>query len=134
MTRIKRGVITKKRHKRILKQTKGFWGQRKNVFRRAKETLLRAMAFATKGRKLKKRDMRSLFITRIGAAARIEGLSYNELINGLKKAHVELNRKMLSQIAIHEPAVFSQIAGIAKNQLNMSEANMKPRRLQARAA
>ncbi len=114
MTRIKRGVITKKRHKKILKQTKGFWGQRKNVFRRAKETLLRAMAFATKGRKLKKRDMRSLFITRIGAAARTEGLSYNQLINGLKKAHVELNRKMLSQIAIHEPSVFSQIAGLAK--------------------
>ncbi len=114
MTRIKRGVTTKKRHKRLLKRTKGYWGQRKNVFRRAKETLLRAMAFATKGRKLKKRDMRSLFITRIGAAAKAEGMSYSQLINGLKKAHVELNRKMLSQIAIHEPAVFSKIVGLAK--------------------
>ena len=72
------------------------------------------MAFATKGRKLKKRDMRSLFITRIGAAAKAEGMSYSQLINGLKKAHVELNRKMLSQIAIHEPAVFSKIVGLAK--------------------
>lgn len=117
MTRIKRGVTTKKRHKKILKQTKGFWGQRKNVFRRAKETLLRAMAFATKGRKLKKRDMRGLFITRIGAAAKAEGMSYSSLINGLKKANVELNRKMLSQIAIHEPAVFSKIAGMARAEL-----------------
>src|SRR3989337_2226924 len=102
MTRIKRGTVIKKRHKRLLKQTKGFWGQRKNVFRRAKETLLRAMAFSFKGRKLKKRDMRGLFITRIGAAAKEHGISYNQFINGLKTANIELNRKMLSQLAIFE--------------------------------
>lgn len=115
MTRVKRGVMVKKRHKRLLKQTKGFWGQRKNVFRRAKETLLRAMAYAFKGRKLRKRDMRSLFISRISAAAKQRGLSYNVLIHGLKKANVDLNRKMLSQLAIYEPEAFSQIAKMAKS-------------------
>jgi len=114
MTRIKRGVMTKKRHKKVLKQAKGFWGQRKNVFKRASETLLRAMAFATKGRKLKKRDMRGLFISRVNAAAEQNGIAYNRLIHGLKKANVELNRKMLSQIAIYDPAAFSAIVDLAK--------------------
>src|SRR5579863_10046475 len=100
MSRVKRGIATKKRHKRLLKQTKGFWGQRKNIFKRAKETLLRAWAYAFRGRKLKKRDMRSLFITRITAGARHEGLSYSKFMHGLKKADVQLNRKMLSQLAI----------------------------------
>jgi large subunit ribosomal protein L20 len=115
MTRIKRGVMTKKRHKRLLKKTKGFWGQRKNVFRRAKETLLRAMAYATVGRKLKKRDMRGLFITRVGAGAQANGLSYSKLIHGLKVANIELNRKMLSQLAIYEPEIFAKIAQLASS-------------------
>ncbi len=114
MTRVKRGTQTKKRHKRLLKKAKGFWGQRKNIFKRAKETLLRAMAFAYKGRKLKKRDMRSLFITRIGAASEQNGLSYNKFMYGLKKAQVELNRKMLSQLAIYEPEVFTKLVTLAK--------------------
>lgn len=114
MTRIKRGVMTKKRHRRLLKQTKGCWGQRKNVFRRAKETLLRAMAFATKGRKLKKRDMRALFIVRIKAAARSNNISYSRFIHKLKVAHIALNRKMLSQIAACDPAVFSAIVAAAQ--------------------
>lgn len=114
MSRIKRGVMTKKRHKKVLKQAKGFWGQRKNIFRRATETLLRAMAFAFKGRKLKKRDMRGLFISRIKAAAVSNGISYNKFIFGLKSSNIELNRKMLSQIAILDPAVFSQLSVIAK--------------------
>ena len=114
MTRVKRGIATKKRHKRLLKQTKGFWGQRKNIFRRAKETLMRAMAFAFKGRKLKKRDMRALFISRIKAAAVKEGISYNKFMHGLDKANVNLNRKMLSQLAVFEPKVFSTLATIAK--------------------
>jgi large subunit ribosomal protein L20 len=115
MTRVKRGVMVKKRHKRLLKQTKGFWGQRKNVFRRAKETLLRAMAYAFKGRKLRKRDMRSLFISRISAATKQRGVSYNVFMHGLKKAHVDLNRKMLSQLAIYEPEAFSHIVKVAKS-------------------
>jgi large subunit ribosomal protein L20 len=114
MTRVKRGVATKKRHKKLLKQTKGFWGQRKNVFKRAAETLRRAMAFAFKGRKLKKRDMRGLFITRIGAAAKERGLSYSVFIHGLKKANIDLNRKMLSQLAIFEPEAFSKLVELAK--------------------
>jgi large subunit ribosomal protein L20 len=114
MTRVKRGITTKKRHKRLLKQTKGYWGQRSNIVRRARETLLRAMAFAYKGRKLRKRDMRSLFITRIGAAAKEHGMSYNAFMHGLSKANIALNRKMLSQLAIYEPAVFSQLVTLAQ--------------------
>jgi large subunit ribosomal protein L20 len=109
MTRIKRGVMTKKRHKKLLKETKGFWGQRKNIFKRARETLLRAMAFAYVGRKLKKRDMRGLFITRISAATKQLGVSYSKFMNGLKKTNIALNRKMLSQLAIYQPDVFAQV-------------------------
>ena len=121
MSRIKRSVVARKRHKKVIKQAKGFWGQRKNIFRRAKETLLRAMAFAFKGRKLKKRNMRALFISRISAASKKEGLSYNALIHGLKEAKVELNRKMLSQIAIFDPEIFTQLAVIVKNEQKTKE-------------
>ena len=109
MSRIKRGVITKRRHKRLLKQTKGFWGQRKNIFRRAQETLLRAMRFAYISRRLRKRDFRSLFITRVNAACRENNVSYSVFIKSLKDASVLLNRKMLSQLAIFEPAAFAQL-------------------------
>jgi len=114
MSRVKRGTVTKKRHKRLLKQTKGFWGQRKNIFKRAKETLMRAWAYAFKGRKLRKRDMRSLFITRITAAARQNGLSYSKFMHGMTASHVQLNRKMLSQLAIHEPEAFAKLAQLAQ--------------------
>jgi large subunit ribosomal protein L20 len=114
MTRVKRGVVVKKRHKRLLKQAKGFWGQRKNLFKRAKETLLRAWAFAFKGRKLKKRDMRSLFISRIKAAANNHGMRYNELIHQLKQNNIVINRKMLSQMAIYEPEAFSQLVDMVR--------------------
>lgn len=114
MTRVKRGTVTKKRHKRVLKAAKGFWGQRNNIFQRAKETLLRAMAAAFKGRKLKKRDMRGLFISRISAATKSHGLSYSRFISGLKKAQVMLNRKMLSQLAICEPEAFGQLVKMAR--------------------
>lgn len=114
MSRVKRGVVTKKRHKRLLKQTKGFWGQRKNVFKRAKETLLRAMAFAYRGRRLKKRDFRRLFISRISAACKSHGFSYSTFINTLKQNDVRLNRKMISQIAIFEPGAFTQLVSEVK--------------------
>ena len=114
MTRVKRGTVVKKRHKKLLKQTKGFWGQRSNVFKRAKETLLRAMAFAFVGRKLKKRDTRALFITRIKAGSTSNGLSYSRFIHGLKVAKVDLNRKMLSQLAIFETKGFTKIVDMAK--------------------
>lgn len=114
MTRVKRGTVVKKRHKRVLKQTKGYWGQRSNIFQRAKETLLRAMAFAFKSRKLKKRDMRALFIARISAASKGHGLSYSLLISGLKNANIALNRKMLSQLAVLDPETFGQLVKIVK--------------------
>jgi len=115
MSRIKSGKVTRRKHKRLLKKTKGFWGQRKNVFKRAKQTLLRSMAFAFKSRRLKKRDMRALFITRIGAASRQNGISYQRFMYGLQKASVELNRKMLSQLAIFEPKIFSLLVDLSKD-------------------
>ncbi len=116
MSRVKRGIVTKKRHKRLFKQAKGFWGQRKNVYRRAKETVLRAMAYAFKGRKQKKRSMRGLFIVRISAAVRPFNLSYNAFIHGLKKANIVLDRKMLSQLAIAQPVVFEKLVDIVRAQ------------------
>lgn len=114
MTRVKRGISVKKRHKRLLKLTKGYWGERKNLFKKASDTLLRAWAFAYKGRKLKKRDMRALFISRIKAGAAVHSLSYNKFIHGLNTANVQLNRKMLSQLAIFEPAAFAQLVTLAR--------------------
>ena len=114
MSRVKRGTVTKKRHKRLLKQTKGFWGQRKNIFKRAKETLMRAWAYAFRGRKLKKRDMRRLFVIRISAAAQERGLAYNTFMHSLKQANVQINRKMLSQLAIHEPKAFTELTHLAQ--------------------
>lgn len=114
MSRVKRGVVTKRRHKRLFKQTKGYWGQRKNVFRRAKETLIRALRFAYVGRRLKKRDYKSLFITRISAACKRDGLSYSVFMFGLKKLSIQINRKMLSQLAIFEPKAFSSLVAMTK--------------------
>ena len=113
MSRVKRSVVSRRRHKRLLKQTKGFWGQRGNIFRRAKETLMRAMRFAYIGRRLKKRDFRALFIVRISAACKNEGISYSKFIHGLKVANVVINRKMLSQLAIFEPAAFTKLVALA---------------------
>lgn len=109
MSRVKRGVTTHARHKRLLKKTKGFWGQRKNVFRRAKETLLRAMAFAFVGRKNKKRSSRRLFITRIGAACKKANTSYSKFIHRLKLANIQVDRKILSQMAILDAPAFDFI-------------------------
>ena len=114
MSRIKSGKVTHRRHKRLFKQTKGYFGQRKNVFRRARETLLRALAYAFKGRKMKKRSMRALFIARINAAVRDNGVSYSRFMHDLKLKNIQLNRKMLSQIAIFEPTVFKKIVQTAR--------------------
>lgn len=114
MSRVKRGVVTHRRHKKLFKLTKGFWQQRKNIYRRAHETLMRAWAFAFKSRRLKKRDMRSLFITRVGAASRQHGMSYNVFMHKLKLSNIQLNRKMLSQISILEPEAFKKIASLVE--------------------
>ncbi len=114
MSRVKRGVISHRRHKRVFKLTKGYWGQRSNIFRRATETLLRAMAFAFRSRKLRKRDFRSMFITRVNAASRQHGLSYSVFIHKLATANVSINRKMLAQLAVYDPAAFAAVVAKVK--------------------
>ena len=116
--RIKRGVASRKRRKRVLKQAKGFWGRRKSNIRRAKETVIRAMAYAYRHRKLRKRDFRKLWIARINAAVRPYGLSYSAFMGHLKKAGIELDRKTLSEMAIREPESFKAVVDAAKTGLN----------------
>lgn len=118
MARIKRAVHARKKHKKILKLAKGFYGRRKNTFRAAKATVIRAMSFAYVGRKLKKREFRRLWIARINAATRMNGLSYSRFMNGIKLAGINMNRKMLSEIAINDPKAFADLVEVAKKQLN----------------
>ena len=112
--RIKGGSISNRKRKKLFSITKGYWGERKNVFRRAKEAFLAALSRAFGDRKRKKRDYRKLWITRISAATRSEGMSYSAFINGLKKSGITLNRKMLSELAIHDMPAFRQLVGQAK--------------------
>lgn len=116
--RVKRGVASRKRRKRLLKQAKGYWGRRKNNIRRANETVIRALAFAYRDRRQRKRDFRKLWIARINAAVRPHGLSYSKFMGALKKAGVELDRKTLSEMAIREPNSFEAVVNVAKNGLN----------------
>ena len=116
MPRAKGGFKTRRRHKKIIKMAKGYWGQRKNVFRRAKETVERALVYAYRDRKQKKRYFRRLWQIRINAAARLNGLNYSKFIGGLKKAGIELDRKILANLAISEPEVFSKLVEVAKAQ------------------
>ena len=114
MARIKGAVNAKKRHKRVLKLAKGYRGARSKQYRIAKQSDMRAMASAFAGRKQRKRDMRRLWITRINAAARINGISYSQMMHGLKVAGVEINRKMLAELAVNDAAGFASLAEIAK--------------------
>ena len=107
--RVKTSVARKQRKKRLLKQTKGFWGQRSNVFRRAKETVLRGMAYSYRDRRAKKRTLRSLWITRINAALREEGLTYSKFIHSLKLNKIELERKILSELAMNHAEKFKDL-------------------------
>jgi len=116
--RVKKGVASRKRRKRLLKQAKGYWGRRKNNIRRAKETLIRALAYAYRDRRQRKRDFRRLWITRINAAVRPYGFSYSKFMGSLKKAGVELDRKALSEMAIREPESFKAVVDVAKSGLN----------------
>jgi len=117
MVRITNSVAARKRTKRLLKRCKGFYGDRKNHLKLSKDALMSALAFNYKHRKLRKRDFRSLWITRIGVAAKINGLSYSKMINGMKRIGCELNRKVLSELAIRDPGAFTAIAGSAKKGL-----------------
>ena len=114
MARIKGAVNAKKRHKRVLKLAKGYRGARSKQYRIAKQSVMRAMASQFAGRKQRKRDMRKLWITRINAAARINGISYSQMMHGLKVAGVEINRKMLAELAVNDAAGFASLAEIAK--------------------
>lgn len=116
MARVKRGVTAHKRHKRLLKAAEGRKGTKSKLFRPAHEAQLHAMAYAYRGRKERKRQMRALWITRLGAAARLNGLSYNRFISGLKAAGVILDRKVLADIAVRDAATFARIAEVAKAQ------------------
>ena len=116
MARVKRGVNAKKRHKNILKQSKGYFGAKSKLFRTANQAVMKSLNYSYIGRKQRKRDFRKLWITRINAAARINGMSYSKFINGLKKANITINRKMLSEMAINDPAAFAKLVEIAKEQ------------------
>ena len=114
MSRTKGGFKTRRRRNRLLKQASGYWGARHKLYGVAKETVDRALAFAFGGRKQKKRDFRSLWIVRINAAVREQGLSYNAFVRGLKDAHVELDRRTLAEIAVSDPKTFSEVVNVAK--------------------
>ncbi len=114
MPRVKRGFKARRRRNKVLKLAKGFRGARSKLFRSATEAVDRALNYAFRDRRVKKRDFRSLWITRINAASRLNGLSYSKFIFGLKKANIEIDRKVLADIAVSDPKGFSEIASLAK--------------------
>lgn len=120
MARVKRGVTAHAKHKKTLEAAKGFYGRRKNTIRAAKAAVDRSMQYATRDRKVKKRVFRALWIQRLNAAVRECGITYSRFIDGLNKAGVEIDRKVLSELAIHEPAAFKAIVEKAKSALPVS--------------
>ena len=117
MARVKGGVVSRKRRKRILKLAKGYYGAKHILFRTAKEQVMNSYSYAYRDRRQKKRDFRKLWITRINAAARMNGLSYSQLMHGLKLAEIEVNRKMLADLAVNDAAAFTALADAAKAKL-----------------
>ena len=117
MARVKRGVMARRRHKKVLKLAKGYFNARRKVFRVAKQAVTKAAQYAYIGRKQRKRQFRALWIVRINAGARQFGLSYSRMMNGLKKANITLDRKVLADIAVHDIAAFGKLAEQAKNAL-----------------
>lgn len=114
MARVKRGVVAKRRHKKVIKAAKGYYGARSRIFRVAKQAVIKAAQYAYRGRRERRREFRRLWIARINAAARLCGLSYNCFINGLKKANIEMDRKVLADIAVFDMAAFGKLAEQAK--------------------
>jgi large subunit ribosomal protein L20 len=117
MARVKRGVVSKSRHKKVLKKAKGYYGARSKLFKTAKQAVIKAGQYAYRDRRQRKRQFRSLWIARINAAARLHGLSYSRLINGMNRAEMEVDRKVLADIAVHDPDAFGAIAERAKTAL-----------------
>ncbi len=111
--RVKAGIVTRRRHKKIVSQTKGFFGTRRKLFRRANEAWMKSLAYAYRDRRNRKRDMRRLWIIRVNAAARINGVSYSRLVNDLKKANIAIDRKMLAELAVNNPVAFAAIVQTA---------------------
>ncbi len=122
MTRVKGGVVRRRRHKKILGMTKGHQGVRHRLFRRANESMLHAQQYAFDHRRQKKGDMRRIWNVRINAAARMNGISYSELIHGLALAEVDINRKVLSELAVSEPEAFAEIVSKAKDAIDSKAA------------
>ena len=118
MARIKGAMMTRKRRNKMLKAAKGYWGAKSTHFKMAKQAVMKSGNYAFVGRKLKKRDFRSLWITRISAQCKVNGINYSRFINGLKKAGIDLNRKMLSELAISDKAAFAALCEKAKAALN----------------
>jgi large subunit ribosomal protein L20 len=114
MPRVKRGVTTKARHNKILRKAKGYYGARSKLYRTAKQAVIKAGQYAYRDRRQRKRQFRALWIARINAASRLHELSYSRFINGLKRAEIELDRKVLADIAVHDPAAFGVLAEQAK--------------------
>lgn len=118
MARVKRGVVARRRHKKVLKQAKGYYGARSRVFRVAKQAVTKAAQYAYRDRRQRKRDFRALWITRINAGARAHDMSYSRLIAGLRKANIEIDRKMLADLAVNDKPAFEAIVAEAKAALN----------------
>ena len=114
MVRVKGAMMTRKRRNKVLKLAKGYWGSKSKHFKMAKEQVMKSLKYAYTGRRLKKRDFRQLWITRISAACKMNGMNYSTFMHGLKVADIEINRKMLSEMAISNPAAFTQLIEIAK--------------------
>jgi len=120
MPRVKRGVHAKKGHKKVLDRAKGYYGNKSRSYKAAKEQVMHSLAYAYRDRRARKRDFRKLWIIRINAAAHLNGLSYNRFINGLKLAGVEIDRKIMADMAVADPAAFAKLAEVAKQQLEAS--------------
>ena len=117
MARVKGAMMTRKRRNKVMKMAKGYWGSRSKHFHVANEAVMKALSQAYTGRRLKKRDFRSLWITRISAACKMNGMNYSTFMNGLKKAGVSINRKMLAELAVNDKAAFTALTDMAKAQL-----------------
>ena len=117
MARVKGAMMTRKRRNKTLKMAKGYWGAKSKHFKMAKEQVMKSLQYAYTGRRLKKRDFRQLWITRISAACRPNGINYSTFMNGLKKANVKIDRKMLAELAVNDKAAFTQLTELAKGKL-----------------
>ena len=118
MARVKGGFVARRRRKKVLKLAKGYFGSKHRLFRTAKEQVMKSLMYAYRDRRQRKRDFRRLWIMRINAAARVNGLSYSKLMHGLKLAGVNINRKMLADLAVNDAKAFEDLAGIAKQKIN----------------